>query len=87
MFPYTDDNVPHPSVSFKGRHVRHSIRKHTMAAVSKGLGTFNPGTILRPTATFLILYLCVSAPLEVSFYPSHVTWSSQPPASDSLRDS
>lgn len=59
-FVYSDCDVFHPSVSYKGRYIRYGIREHAMASISNGLAAFHPGTFLPVTATFLMFYIYVS---------------------------
>lgn len=66
-FSYSDEDVFHPSVSYKGRYVRYGIREHAMAAISNGIAAYNPGTFVPLTATFLIFYLYVSNTLARQF--------------------
>uniref|UniRef100_A0A0B7K5R2 Transketolase-like pyrimidine-binding domain-containing protein n=2 Tax=Bionectria ochroleuca TaxID=29856 RepID=A0A0B7K5R2_BIOOC len=54
---YSDSDVFHPSVSYKGRYIRYGIREHAMASISNGIAAYNPGTFLPITATFLIFFL------------------------------
>ncbi|KAJ6073383.1 hypothetical protein N7467_011468 [Penicillium canescens] len=56
-FVYSDSDVFHPSVSYKGRYIRHGIREHAMASVSNGIAAFHPGTFLPVTATFFMFYI------------------------------
>lgn len=62
---YTEDDVFHPAVSYKGRYIRFGIREHAMAAISNGLAAYNPGTFLPITATFFMFYLYVSLPCVI----------------------
>lgn len=59
---YTENDVFHPNVSYKGRYIRYGIREHAMAAISNGLAAYNRGTFLPITATFFMFYLYVSQP-------------------------
>ncbi|KAL6230911.1 hypothetical protein BDW75DRAFT_244407 [Aspergillus navahoensis] len=56
-FVYSETDVFHPSVSYRGRYIRYGIREHAMAAISNGLAAYNPGTFLPVTATFLMFYI------------------------------
>ncbi|GIJ86522.1 hypothetical protein Asppvi_005411 [Aspergillus pseudoviridinutans] len=56
-FLYSDNDVFHPSVSYRGRYIRYGRREHAMAAISNGLAAFHPGTFLPVTATFLMFYI------------------------------
>ena len=58
-FVYSETDVFHPSVSYRGRYIRYGIREHAMASISNGLAAFNPGTFLPVTATFLMFYIYV----------------------------
>ena len=58
-FLYSETDVFHPSVSYRGRYIRYGIREHAMASISNGLAAFNLGTFLPVTATFLIFYIYV----------------------------
>lgn len=64
-FSYSEDDVFHPSVGYKGRYLRYGIREHAMAAISNGIAAYNPGTFVPLTATFLIFYLYVSAHFSI----------------------
>ena len=59
-FAYSDEDVFHPTVSYKGRYIRYGIREHAMTSISNGIAAYNPGTFVPLTATFLIFYLYVS---------------------------
>ncbi|KIV99418.1 transketolase [Verruconis gallopava] len=54
---YSEDDVFHPSISFKGRYLRYGIREHAMASISNGIAAYNPGSFLPITATFFMFYL------------------------------
>ncbi|RDK46560.1 hypothetical protein M752DRAFT_310084 [Aspergillus phoenicis ATCC 13157] len=56
-FIYSETDVFHPSVSYRGRYIRYGIREHAMAAITNGLAAYNPGTFLPVTATFLMFYI------------------------------
>ena len=58
-FVYSDSDVFHPSVSYRGRYIRYGIREHAMTSISNGLSAFNSGTFLPVTATFLMFYIYV----------------------------
>lgn len=60
-FWYSEHDVFHPSISFKGRYIRYGIREHAMASISNGLAAYGPGTFLPLTATFFMFYIYVSA--------------------------
>lgn len=71
-FPYTAEDVFHPTVSYSGRYIRYGIREHAMTAISNGIAAYNPGTFVPLTATFLIFYLyvrCTSKIRLVSVLP------------------
>lgn len=59
-FPYSLNDVFHPSQGFTGRYLRYGIREHAMAAISNGLAAYSPGAFLPITATFFMFYLYVS---------------------------
>ncbi|KHN98997.1 Transketolase [Metarhizium album ARSEF 1941] len=56
-FKYSENDVFHPTNTFRGSHIRNGIREHAMAAVANGLAAYNPGTFLPVTTTFLMFYL------------------------------
>nr|RBQ89233.1 hypothetical protein FVER53263_09977 [Fusarium verticillioides] len=54
---YTETDVFHPEVGYKGRYLRHGIREHAMAAIANGLAAYHPGTFVPVTATFMLFFL------------------------------
>lgn len=67
-FIYSDSDVFHPSVSYKGRYIRYGIREHAMVSISNGLAAFHPGTFLPVTATFFMFYIYVGFHLPFHFH-------------------